>query len=335
MNRTFALWSSALLLGMAATGFADEPVIQPVAFWENIIDSESVLPNVFDNSNNVPPADQTFEVAQRPMFLSDHAFDNFIGPVSNPVLSKDARSLTEARFLFVENKIDPQHPFGSGDLQAYGLQLRLALTERLTLIADKDGYAVINPAKGSGQREGWLDLAAGLKYAFVRDVENQFLLTGGFMYEIPSGSGAVFQDHGDGIFTFFASTGKEFDNNTHWLNTVGYNVPVDGDANSSMVYWSTHLDRQYFGWLYPLIEANWYHYVSSGNRGLPSALGEGDGLINLGTSGVAGNDLVTLATGAKAKLRQNAELGAVWEFPVSPRHDLLNHRLTAELIFRY
>lgn len=324
-----------MLLGMAATGFAKEPVIQPVAFWEDAIDSENVLSNVFDNSNNLPPSGQVFEAAQRPMFLSDHAFDNFIGPVSNPVLSKDARSLTEARFLFVGNKIDPQHPFGSGDFQAYGLQLRLALTERLTLIADKDGYAVINPEKGSGQREGWLDLAAGLKYAFIRDVENQFLLTGGFMYEIPSGSGEVFQDHGDGIFTFFASTGKEFDSDTHWLNTVGYHVPVDGDANSSMIYWSTHLDRQYFGWLYPLIEANWYHYVSGGNRGLPSVLGEGDGLINLGTSGVAGNDLVTLAAGAKAKLRQNVEFGAVWEFPVSPRHDLLNNRVTAELIFRY
>lgn len=328
------IWAVMLFLGMATLSSASEPVIRPVEYLEELFDSEKALASAFSGEDRSEPVSQVFDGGQRPAFLSDHCFDNFIGPVTNPVLSKDARSLTEARFLFVQNKIDPQHPFGSGDIQAYGLQLRLALTERLTLIADKDGYAAINPAN-SPQQTGWLDLAAGLKYAFIRDVENQFLLTGGFMYEMPSGSGDVFQDHGDGLFTFFASTGKEFSGMTHWLNTVGYQVPVDGDANSSFLYWSTHLDRQLWGWFYPLIEANWYHYVSSGNRGLPSALGEGDGLINLGTSGVTGNDLVTVAVGAKAKLTQNCELGGAWEFPVSPRHDLLNNRLTMELIFRY
>lgn len=326
--------SVILFLGMTTLCAAGEPVIQPVEYLEGLFDSDNALASVFSSSDQPDSTGQLFSDGQRPAFLSDHCFDNFIGPVSNPVFSKDPRSLTEARALFIHNKIDPNHPLGTGDFQAYALQLRLALTERLTLIADKDGYAVINPA-GGGQLTGWLDLAAGLKYTFIRDVENQFLLTGGFMYEMPTGGGDVFQDHGDGIFSFFAVTGKEFNGTSHWLNTVGYTVPVDGDANSSFIYWSTHLDRQLWGWFYPLIEANWYHYVSSGDRGLPSALGEGDGLINLGTSGVSGNDLVTLAVGAKAKLTQNCELGGAWEFPVSPRHDLLNNRLTMELIVRY
>lgn len=328
------VWSVLMFLGLATIGVADELAIQPVEYLEEMFDSESVLSKAFSDSSDCEPASQIFDGGERPMFLSDHCFDNFIGPMTNPVLSKDARSLTEARVLFVQNKIDPQHPFGSGDFQAYGLQLRLALTERLTFIADKDGYAQIRPAN-SAKQEGFLNLAAGLKYAFIRDVEEQFLLTGGFMYEIPTGSGDVFQDHGEGIFTFFASTGKEFCGTSHWLNTVGYQLPVDGDAHSSFMYWSTHLDRQYGGWFYPMIEANWYHWVSSGNRGLPAALGEGDGLINLGTSGVTGNDLVTVAIGAKAKLSSHVEFGGAWELPVSPRHDLLNNRLTADLIFRY
>jgi len=57
--------------------------------------------------------------------------------------------------------------------------------------------------------------------------------------------------------------------------------------------------------------------------------------LNLGTTGVAGNDLVTMAFGLKAKLNANAEVGAAWEFPVSKRHDLINNRLTAEFILRY
>lgn len=334
MKSTNLVMAMVMSLSAATFAVASEPVIQPVEYLEEMFDSNSVLVNPLGDSGSQDATSSIFDGGQRPTFMSDHCFDNFIGPVSNPVLSKDARSLTEARLLFIQNKIDPQHPLGSGDIQAYAMQIRLALTERLTLIADKDGYAVISPASGRTQK-GWLDLAAGLKYAFIRDVENQFLLSGGFMYEMPSGSNEVFQDHGDGLFTFFATTGKEFSGNVHWLNTVGYQVPVDGDANSSFVYWSTHLDRQLWGWFYPLIEANWYHWVSSGNRGLPSALGEGDGLINLGTSGVAGNDMVTVAVGAKAKLSQRVEFGGAWELPVTQRHDLLNNRLTAELIFRY
>lgn len=265
---------------------------------------------------------------------SDRAFPNFIGPISNPVLSKDPRALTEARLLFIQNKIDPTHPLGGGDFQVYAMQLRFALTERLSFIADKDGYAVIHPGNG-GKREGWLNIAAGLKYAFIRDVENQFLVTGGLMFEPQTGESAVFQGHGDGLFTAFGTVGKEFAQTYHFLGTMGYEFPSDRSENSSFFYTSLHLDKQLMGWLYPLVELNWFHWTSGGDRGLPPALGEGDGLLNLGTSGVAGNDLVTLAVGMKAMLNQSTELGAAWEFPISNRHDLLNNRLLVELIHRY
>ena len=76
----------------------------------------------------------------RKPFQSDHAFDNFIGPVSNPIFTKDARSLTEARALFIQNWIPRSHPVvPGGNYQVYTLQARIALTDRLTLFADKDG----------------------------------------------------------------------------------------------------------------------------------------------------------------------------------------------------
>lgn len=230
--------------------------------------------------------------------------------------------------------IDGNNPIGGGDFQVYAMQLRVALTERLTLIADKDGYGVIN-SNAIGNSDGWLNLAAGLKYTLIRDVENQFLATVGFMFEPQTGEAAVFQSHGDGLFTFFGTVGKEFGQCNHAILNLGYQVPVDGDENSSFFYSQIHLDRQMFGWIYPLMEVNWYHWVAGGDRGLPAALGEGDGLLNLGTTGVAGNDLVTMAFGLKAKLNANAEVGAAWEFPVSNRHDLINNRLTAEFILRY
>ncbi len=272
---------------------------------------------------------------QRRLFESDRAFPNFIGPITNPILSKDPRSLTELRILYVHNSIDPANPLGAGEFDAFGAEARVAVTDRLTIIADKDGYLLFHPAAAAFRADGWLNINAGLKYTLVRDVENQFLVDVGFMYEPPTGEAKVFERPSDGVFTGFIGGGKEFASCWHVLGTFGYQFPANDQLNSSFFYTSLHLDRQFFGWLYPLVEANWFHYTHGGNKGLPPSLGEVDGLINLGTSGVAGNDLVTTAVGLKAKINCHLETGAAWEVPVSNRHDFINNRLTAEIIIRY
>jgi hypothetical protein len=280
------------------------------------------------------PCDSCCDYEARGLFESDHAFPTFIGPISNPVLAKDPRSLTEARFLFIHNEIPTEHPFAGGNFQVYALQVRVALTERLALIADKDGYIALNP-DGAENTNGWLNLAAGLKYTLLRDVEHQRLAAAGFMYEPQSGDSDVFQGQGDGLFTVFGTFGQQIGDCNHFLANLGYQFPVDTAENSSFYYVSLHLDRQLFGWVYPLVELNWFHWVQGGRRGLPSALGEGDGLINLGTTSVAGNDLVTTAVGLKARVSRNLDLGAAWEFPISNREDLIDNRVTFEAILRY
>jgi len=265
---------------------------------------------------------------------SDRAFDGFIGPITNPIYAKDPRSLSEARFLFINNIIPADHPLGGGNFQAYALQVRVALTERLTLIADKDGYATIHPRAG-GDLDGWLNLAAGLKYTLLRDVERQRLLAVGFMYEVPTGEAEVFQNNGSGILTLFASGGQEFATDWHLIGNTGLNIPTNARDNSGQYYLSLHLDRRCLGWLYPLAEVNWFYYYSGGDRGIPPALGEGDGLINFGTTGIAGASLVTGAVGLKAVVNDHLSVGAAWEVPLSNRNDLIDNRLTFECILRY
>src|SRR5215471_13536283 len=86
---------------------------------------------------------------KRGLFESDRAFEGFIGPITNPVLTKDPRSLTEFRFLFVDDYIPSEHAlFHGGDFQVFGFEVRVALTDRLTFIADKDGFASIHPHAG-------------------------------------------------------------------------------------------------------------------------------------------------------------------------------------------
>lgn len=270
-----------------------------------------------------------------PNFLKgDTDFPRFIYPVSNPVFSKDPRATTHIRGLYVHDNIPGNNPLGGGDFNAVAAQVNVAVNERLTILADKDGYLWLNPGKGASSN-GFLNLGAGLKYAFIRDVENQYIMSGGFMYEIPSGEAAALSGLGNGAFSLFVINGKEFNERWHVLNTSGYYFPVDGAEGSSFFWSSMHVDYQVNCWLYPLAELNWFHYTAGGHRGVPKALGEGDGLVNIGTSGVAGNDLVTAAFGARAVLSQNVSVGAAWEIPISNRQDLISDRFIVDLILRY
>lgn len=172
---------------------------------------------------------------ERGFLQSDHCFDGFIGPISNPVLSKDPRTLTEARFIFLNNWFPSSHPLTQGGkAQVYAMQVRVALSERLSLIADKDGY--INFDTPGYTEDGWANIGAGLKYLLVRDVERQFLLSSGFMYEFSSGEEKVFQSHGGGLLDVFATMGKEFGESTHVLWTVGEQFALDNTQNSSFFY---------------------------------------------------------------------------------------------------
>jgi hypothetical protein len=58
-------------------------------------------------------------------------------------------------------------------------------------------------------------------------------------------------------------------------------------------------------------------------------------LYNLGSSGVAGLDIVTMAFGLKKRFGDYNEVGVAYELPVTSDEDLLHSRLTFDMIFRY
>lgn len=306
-------------------GQQSTPVPNSAAAGSSIVEPH---PNYFSSVNEACSSRKAFE--------SDHEFARFVGPISNPVFSKDPRSNTEVRTLFINNWIPNGHGLfaGGGNYQVVATQIRVALNERLSIIADKDGYGFFHPGGADGA-DGWLNIAAGLKYVFIRDVENQFIVSGGMLYELPTGEANVFQNQGDGIITAFVAAGKEIDCDTHLLATIGESFPIDNQFSSGYFYANLHLDRRVMDKFYPLVELNWFHYVSGGNWGIPSTVGEADGHINIGTSGVSGNDLVTVAVGAKYKPSNHLEFGGVWETPISNRQDIMDQRLTFEMILRY
>jgi hypothetical protein len=272
---------------------------------------------------------------------SDHCFDDFISPMSNFIFFEDPRTLTEARAVFfhheLPDRVGTQNVPG-GDVQLYALQLRLALTERLSVIAVKDGYIVADMDTGALDdllNDGWADVTAGLKYNLLRDPCCGRLLSAGFTYEIPIGSQRALQDIGDGEFHVFLTGGtRMFCDRAHYLGAFGYRIPVDGAVQTSSVHWSNHFDVQLTERAYLFTEVVWWHWTESAKYGADLGVA-GQDAFNLFSTDVAGNDLVTQNGGVKFKPCGNAELGVAYEYPLTSFEDIIDGRLQAEVILRY
>lgn len=259
---------------------------------------------------------------------SDTCFDDFVSPMSNPVFFEDPRTLSEVRFIFLSHQLPGS--LGGNSVQVYAMQVRAAITDRLSVIATKDGFvSTQSPVLDSG----YADIAAGLKYNLYRDVCAGRLLSAGMTYEIPMGSTKTLQGNGNGEFHFFVTGARRMGDKSHWISASGLREPNDTRLENRVWYWSNHLDRQIGDRpIYAFTEVNWYNLLSSGTAFGPV---EGGDLFNLGAAGVTGNDLVTQAIGIKAKPRRSVEAGLAYEFPLTARKGLLENRLTADLIFRY
>jgi hypothetical protein len=262
---------------------------------------------------------------------SDRCYSDFISPMTNPVFFEDPRTLTEVRAIFVQHRLPLA--VGGNSLRVVAAQARVALTDRLSIIATKDGFIFADA--NAILDDGWADVAAGLKYNLYKDPCQQRILSAGFTYEMPVGTPKALQGNGDGEFNLFVTGGTQIGANGHYVSAAGIRLPANPNQESSSMYWSNHFDRRLVNiWdrLYAFTEFNWYHWIGSGAGGVPGV--EGLDFFNLGSTGVAGNDIVTGAFGLKVKTRNYNELGVAWEAPLTTRRDVIDNRLTVDWIIR-
>lgn len=270
---------------------------------------------------------------------SDHCFDDFISPMINFVFFEDPRNLTEVRPIYVyhrtPNRVGTLGVPG-GDIHLWAAQIRLALTDRLSLIATKDGYIVEDIADGPLDDlldDGWAAVSAGLKYNVCRDTCRGRLASVGFTYEMPVGSRRSLQDIGDGEFHLFASAAQRlYGGKAHYMTAFGFRLPVDDEVQCSSFHWSNHFDYRLTKNLYYVSEAAWWHWMSDADTGLPLGVA-GQDLFNLSATNVAGNNLFSKNFGVKYKPNRNMELGVAYEFPIG-REDVLRDRVQVDLILR-
>lgn len=262
---------------------------------------------------------------------SDHRFDDFVSPQTNPLYFEDPRSLTEARLLYLRNSVATG--LGApGSFDYFGTQLRAALTHRLSIITTKAGFFCM----GSDLEpdDGWANTNAGLKLALWADANHQRLLSLGALYEIPSGSGRTLQGAGNGELAMFVTGGTALGPGGNLLSAAGVRMPVNRADASQMLYWSNHVDHTLFSSrLYAVGEMNWYHYFGSGS--LPAGDAAGLDLFNFGHENVAGLEVITGAFGVRYKPTGNIEFGLIYELPMTEHKDILSNRLSADWITRY
>lgn len=275
----------------------------------------------------------------RSWLTSDHAFDCFVSPVTNPFLFEDPRSVTELRPIFIYQKVPSAQPnFQGGNIWWLGTQARIAFTDRFSLTVNKLGATAVNPgsalyADGFGFSELWL----GPKITFVRNEDTGLLVAGGAIFQIPIGSSSVYQDTGSLSIAPYLSASYPFLKSRigtfTGVGNMGYSFATDSQR-SDYFYASAHVDfdvgnaHRFF----PLFEMNWIQYTSGGNS--RAIAGEGRDLINFG--GVTnGSNLLTGAVGARVKLTRTTEFGGAFEFPMVGNRDFFQYRFTLDFIWRY
>ncbi len=273
---------------------------------------------------------------------SDHAFDGFISPVTNPFEFEDPRSLTEVRPIFILQTIPSKNPvYRGGDAEFFGLQGRVALTERWSIVLHKLGGVAIQPGSASALDDevGFSEIELGPKWTFLRSESTCTLGALGLAFDIPLGSGSVGQSTGSLTLRPYLSMGQSFGRSSYGsfnaLGTIGYNFGVDNSRTDNF-FTSLHLDFNVANAnkIYPLLELNWRHYTANG-KAQPAYDFEGADLANFGSGNVSGNDILTIAPGVRYKFTECAQIGTAVEFPITQRKDLYDFRWTIDLIFRY
>ncbi len=274
-------------------------------------------------------------------FKSDHAFDGFISPVTNPFLFEDPRSLTEVRPIFLYQAIPGIEPdFRGGHTDFFGLQGRVAITDRLSFVINKLGGITLSPGGDSviSGSTGFSELWFGPKYTFIRDEQAGRLLAGGLQFQAPVGTPSVFQSTGGLSLVPYVSYAESFfrDWRVGGLNVLassGYSFATSSHR-SDYLYLSGHVDLDVLSWhhIYPLVEANYVMYTSNGSAN-PIGV-EGRDLYNFGGQ-ARGQGMLTGAIGARFKVNENIQFGAAFEGPIAGPRDIFDYRFTLDMIFRY
>jgi hypothetical protein len=274
-------------------------------------------------------------------------------PISNPTLFDLALPGTNLHPIFLYHGLPDSIttagggtlPVG-GDVELYALQFEIAVNDRLSIVATKDGYVDMNPDNNLNDTNGFANLGAGVKYAFLLDPVSRTALSGTLTFEIPTGNSDVLQGEGDGAANLILNGLKLIDA-WQFAGSAGLQLPFS-DEQSTSSFVSAHASYEVCKWFIPLVEVNWFHVLDAGDGtgnfpthltgAVPAAVNfEGGDLFNLGAvNSVENRDLVTAAIGFRSRITDSIDVGAAYEIPLTnDENSLIDDRVTVDLIWKF
>jgi hypothetical protein len=182
---------------------------------------------------------------------------------------------------------------------------------------------------------GYLDIGAGLKYAFILDPDDEFVLSGKVLFEFSNGSRDVFQGNGDGNAAPSLTFLKGYDK-FQFMGTVGGIIPFQHNDESTLLYTSWHASYNIADEFFPLVEVNYFRVIRNGHRN-PITRWEGGDVINLGSNdGTSHRNFVTIAIGARYRVFKKLDFGFAYETPLTTHNNgLMQNRYTIDFVFYF
>ena len=281
-------------------------------------------------------------------------WEGFRKPIVSPYLFEDPFITTGTAIYYVRHEFPDSSALGGGEAQVAAAQLRVALTDRVALIATKDGRAWVDPGLSLlDDREGWMNLAGGLKVMLAGSEDEQWIVSGVLRYEAASGSRDVLQGHGSGVIlpSISAAIGS---GRWHFIGDVGMELPIDSDEQSTSIFYHLYLDYAVTERFSPFVQLSGMHWVRDGDGSIPvdlnigvtlrlrtvqAVLGtdpaEGADVLNIGSPGIDGEDLLTAAAGFHYALNDWATASFAYERPITSHEGLLDERFVAALVLEF
>lgn len=269
--------------------------------------------------------------------LGKGGHQRYVPPLSNPFLNETPLITTELRPIYLFNQIPDHVPLTGttdGEIDLWAVQLRVALTDRLGFIFNKNGWEDVNFNTSGMSGDGFTNLGFGFKYAIVSDTRKHSIITAGLTYEAPTGNikagNLELQGEGDGYITPFF-TAVETANKVSIQAMFGTKIALDDKVNNSWFNYAIHMDYEMLPGFFPLVEFNGFIPISDGER--TNATFEGLDLFSVGASDPAST--ITFAAGGRLKVMNHVLAGVAYEVPLTDDEDILRWRLTADLVIYY
>lgn len=250
-------------------------------------------------------------------------------PLTAPYYHEDSFITSDLRAWYLNHQLD----LIGGEVTVAALQVRVALTEKLQLVAYKDGFSKFSGGQLNGY-DGWNDIALGIKYALVQDWANEYHLAFGVGYEFDWGNSEVLQNTDE--LRLWISENKSF-GKLHLGATLNYLIAVDknqGELGSSdMLTLHFHSDYYLTEQISPVFEINGYFVTDDNGTGYGGV--SGLDAISLGSG--QGEDVWTAALGAEIRPFDNdaVSVRAAYETDISDSSNLFKYRWTFSAVYPF